>query len=423
MTESNREEALHILALEAENVKRIRAVEIRPDPAGGLVIIGGANAAGKTSVLDCILYALGGERAIPSAPIREGESHAEISVDLGFPDGTVKFRVTRSITAKGSYLKLDVPADGGGLQVKAPQKFLEGRLGALTFDPLAFTRMKPAEQKASLLDAIGLTKELKPLEADRAEIFQERTTIGRQLTVAKGALASLPAVPSGTPDVPVDVMEITGRIEAANEARVAIESSAVEIKEARQAVADAEKHFEWTQAYLAAAEQNATALPVPEDTTELKDQLRSARAVNDALAIRHERERAQASVTELDATWAALSQQIAALDQAKTDLVADSRLPVQVMGFAEACVTFDGLPLDQAASSVRLRVSAAIGMALNPKLKIMRIEDGSLLDGENLNVLAEMAKANDFQIWIERVGVGDPGAVIIEDGTTATPGG
>jgi len=412
---------MHILSIEAENVKRLRAVHIKADPAGGLVIIGGANGAGKTSVLDCILYALGGERAIPAVPIREGETHAEINLDLGDPDGQVKFRVTRRITPKGSYLTLDVPADGG-MQAKSPQKFLEGLMGALTFDPLAFTRMKPAEQKATLLDAIGLTKELNRLEADRDEIFQERTAVGRQLTVAKGALASLPAVPSGTPDVPVDVIEIAERIEAANAARVAIDHSAGEIKEARQAVAEAEKHLEWTKAYLAAAEQNATALPLPEDTTELKEQLRSARAVNEALAIRRDRERAETSATELAATWAALSQQLAALDQAKTDLVADSQLPVPGMGFAEDCVTFEGLPLEQAASSVRLQVSAAVGMALNPRLRVMRIEDGSLLDAENLDALAEMAKANDFQVWIERVGSGDPGAIVIEDGSVASQG-
>jgi len=62
-------------------------------------------------------------------------------------------------------------------------------------------------------------------------------------------------------------------------------------------------------------------------------------------------------------------------------------------------------------------VSAAIGMALNPRLKVMRIQDGSLLDGENLETLAEMARAKGFQIWIERVGGGDPGAIVIEDGS------
>lgn len=51
-----------INTLELENVKRIRAVKVEP-AENGLTIIGGRNNQGKTSVLDSIAWALGGDNS------------------------------------------------------------------------------------------------------------------------------------------------------------------------------------------------------------------------------------------------------------------------------------------------------------------------------------------------------------------------
>lgn len=47
-----------ITALEAENVKRIKAVEITPSTTG-LTLVGGNNNQGKTSVLDALALGAG----------------------------------------------------------------------------------------------------------------------------------------------------------------------------------------------------------------------------------------------------------------------------------------------------------------------------------------------------------------------------
>ena len=57
-------ESIKINKLEIENVKRIKAVKIEPT-ANGLTIVGGKNNQGKTSVLDSIAWALGGEKYRP----------------------------------------------------------------------------------------------------------------------------------------------------------------------------------------------------------------------------------------------------------------------------------------------------------------------------------------------------------------------
>lgn len=57
--------------LEIENVKRIKAFKIAP-AENGLTIIGGKNGQGKTSVLDDMMWTLGGDKYRPSQPNREG---------------------------------------------------------------------------------------------------------------------------------------------------------------------------------------------------------------------------------------------------------------------------------------------------------------------------------------------------------------
>ena len=125
------EQPLKIIRLIAENVKKLRAIQITPE--GHIVQISGPNAAGKTSVLDCIWYALGGGSSLPEEPIRRGAAKAEIHIDLG------EMIVTRTFTHKGSYLKV---LSKDGLEWKSPQKVLDKLLGKLSFDPLAFAKLQ-----------------------------------------------------------------------------------------------------------------------------------------------------------------------------------------------------------------------------------------------------------------------------------------
>jgi hypothetical protein len=115
-----------------------------------------------------------------------------------------------------------------------------------------------------------------------------------------------------------------------------------------------------------------------------------------------------------------LTQEIEAIDQKKADAIAAARMPVPGLGFgADGVVTLNGLPLDQASAAERLRVSVAIGLAMNPRLRVLLIRDASLLDRESMRQVAEMAKAAGAQLWVERVEVDDQTTVLIEDGQVA----
>jgi hypothetical protein len=104
----------------------------------------------------------------------------------------------------------------------------------------------------------------------------------------------------------------------------------------------------------------------------------------------------------------------------KTAAIAAAKMPIDGLSLESGRVMFNGIPLDQGSSAEQLRVSTAIAMSSNPELRVIRIKDGSLLDPDGMAMVKEMAKENDFQIWIERVADNDPIAVVIEDGSVAS---
>src|SRR3990167_8121669 len=104
---------MKIVKFSAENVKRLRAVEIVPE--GNTVVIAGLNGAGKTSILDAIWLALGGGAATKATPrpVRDGQKTAHVTLDLG------DLVVTRRWTGDGkSTLKVEGAA---GTRYTSPQ--------------------------------------------------------------------------------------------------------------------------------------------------------------------------------------------------------------------------------------------------------------------------------------------------------------
>lgn len=94
-------------------------------------------------------------------------------------------------------------------------------------------------------------------------------------------------------------------------------------------------------------------------------------------------------------------------------------MPVPGLSLAEGRVLLNGVPFDQSSSAEQIRTSVAIAMAANPKLRIIRIKDGSLLDEDGLRLIAEQAKENDYQVWIERVDSSGKIGIVMEDGSVS----
>lgn len=404
---------MRIIRLAAENIKRLKAVDIEPD--GTLQIITGRNAQGKTSVLDAIWLALGGGQASKDTPrpIRDGEISAAVTLDLG------DLLITRTWDAEKDKTELKVTAPDGA-KYRSPQTLLDGLVGKLSFDPLAFTRLTAREQRQALLDLLDL--DFAAADRERARLYNIRLETGRQMH----AYGDLPKLPADAPTAESSGALLVDRINMAHEAADAIRkaraarySCLTRLEDIDKRIAGLQNEREAAEASIAEWERRIDDMPEPEDITGLRAALagleaRNAEARENAriLAAREAQKALQAEYTELTRT-------INAIDQRKADALASATMPVDGLGFDDQGVTFNGVPFGQASAAEQIRVSLAMAMELNPTLRVIRILDGSLLDKESLAEVRRMATEGGVQVWLESVGdaeTADPSAIIIEDG-------
>lgn len=423
---------MKIVELTAENVKRLKAVAIRPD--GNLVEISGRNGQGKSSVLDAIWWALSGTSHIQSVPIRKGATEARIRLDLG------ELKVIRTFKKREdeTFTTSIVVESQEGARFPSPQRMLDSLLGELSFDPLAFSRMEGRQQLEALkrfvpdVDFAGIEK------ANKAD-FDRRTDVNRQAKTLR-AQASVIVVPADAPAERIDESALVEEMERAGEHNADLERRKMRREQAAQDIATKRRDAERERAIAAdlraqaeAAEARARVedgvaddlkkrldgaekLPEPVDTAALRVRIDEARSLNHAVALREQRTAFEAKAREAEEASTALTQAIEGRNAAKREAIAKAELPVSGIAFGEDEILLNGVPFEQASSAEQLRTSVAIAIAANPKLRVIRVQDGSLLDEEAMAILAEMADAADCQVWIEVVQSGRSTAVVIEDG-------
>jgi hypothetical protein len=132
--------------------------------------------------------------------------------------------------------------------------------------------------------------------------------------------------------------------------------------------------------------------------------------------LKRRKEAHDVAVKNYTADATARTARIDAIDVEKATAIANAKMPIDGLSFADGVVLFQGVPLDQASGAQKLRVSAAIGAALNPRLRVMLARDATNLDSKSMRLLAEFAEEKDFQIWCERVDETGAVGVVIEDG-------
>jgi len=427
---------MKIISLQAENIKKLVAVEITP--TGNMVQITGKNGAGKTSVLDSIWWALAGASHIQAAPIRTGASKAIIKLDLG------EIKVTRTFSRKnegGATTSISVE-NAEGAKFPSPQRMLDALLGELCFDPLAFARMAPKEQFDALKRFVPGVDFAAIENANRGD-FDKRTELNRTAKDLHAA-ASLITVPTNTPEEPINESSLIAELEGAgahnsdiemrkgNRERILGQAAVLltETEGLRVRAGDLRRQAAQLDEQAASKESEAKALsekisgapPLAEpiDVSAVRQRIESARATNlnvNKMKERHAKmKRAEEIANEADALTARMEQRAAN----KQAAIEAAKMPATGIGFGDGIVLLNGLPFDQASDAEQLRTSVAIAIAANPKLRVIRIRDGSLLDDDAMQLLGEIADANDMQIWIERVDSSGTVGFVLEDGHLRT---
>jgi len=412
---------MKIVRLLVENVKRIKLVEFLFGDEN-VFVIGGKNEQGKSSVLDSFEYALSGKKSIPLEPIRRGEKKARVVVE------TDEYIITRSFTESGSTLTV---TSNKGAKFPSPQALLDKVFCDLSFDPLAFSRKSSKEQAEIIKQLVGL--DFSDMDKAKQAAYDERTIIHREAKTLESQIAGL----SSEKVEPVSVSELLKereRRQSENKAndvkRNSVKSAESQLKmtsdrivalreelENIQDQIDKEKDLYAAQTELVTqARENASCL-VDLNVDEITEQIEQAESINAKAAECKRRNELHSQLTAKMEIAGQLTEKIDSIDREKADSLADAKLPVAGLAFDDNGITVNGIPFAQCSSAEKLRVSVAMGLALNPELKLILIRDGSLLDEDSLRMIREMAVKADAQIMIEKVtSTGEGCQVVIEDG-------
>lgn len=423
---------MKIVQLNAENIKRLVAVEIRP--SGNLVEIAGRNGQGKTSVLDSIWWALSGKNNLQAKPVRDGEEAGFVTLDLGDYKVTRKFRVKDD----GDFTTSLTVENADGAKYGSPQDVLNGFIGDLAFDPLAFSRMK-AKDQVTALRAMVPGYDFALADAENQRDFDLRTDVNRSAKQLSARVDAI-AIPSDAPTEKVSAEDLLAELQLAMDGNSAVDArgrkvEGLELKikhltesitQRREQITAWEAKIQETKSGVAVAELAIEELrdelddvgPIGDklDIEPIREKISRSEEINRLVGQREHRDALRTELKNKEADSAALTK---AIDERKASAAAAVRaaqLPVPGLTLTDDAVLLNGVPFNQASDAEQLRVSIAVAGAMNPKLRVIRVRDGSLLDEDAMKALAAYADEHDLQIWVERVDSSGKVGVVIEDG-------
>ncbi len=416
-------DSIKINKLEIENVKRIKAVKIEPS-RDGLTIVGGNNNQGKTSVLDSIAWALGGEKYRPSQAVREG-SVIPPNLKVVMSNGLVVER-----KGKNSSLKVTDP-DGN----KSGQQLLNEFVEQLALDLPKFMESSGKEKAQTLLKIIGVGDQLSCLETKEKELSSHRRTIGQIADQKKKFADEQPYYPD-VPDELVSPSELIRKqqeILARNGENQRKRDRLNEITAGKHRIFDDMNRIDdqiadlqarkdrMKQEYDQAVSDEETAKKTvaelqDESTAELEASIADIEEINRKVRANLDKEKAEDDARQYLEQYASLTKQIEDARQAKKDLLVNADLPLPELSVKDGELVYKGQMWDNMSGSDRLKVSTAIVRKLNPKCGFVLLDKLEQMDMQTLNEFGKWLHQEGLQAIATRVSVGDECSIIIEDG-------
>lgn len=421
---------MKIKLIEINDYKKLRNVLIEPGERS-VVLIGGKNKQGKSTLLGAMSAALGGKKEVPEEPIRHGVEKA--SIRIVFDDDGGDLIVRRKFTKKST--SIEVTSDGG--TIKAPQKMLDRLVGARFIDPMKFSRLPKKEQREVMLGCVELGIDLDENIADEKKAYEERRDLNRDIKKLEAKVDDIPKKPIEGEDPSLLQAQLDEFTEKESKARLADRDisqlreqvkratqrkldAQAELKTARENLQVASKYLEET---LARVEPEIVLLQAVADDEPAYEEVEAARAKmaefiqnGDALSKYRVWEEECRELAELKETSQAKSMEIDAYKDLRTEALAKAKMPIAGLTFDDEGLRLSGAPFYDASGAEKLMASIAIALALQPDLQDVWVEEGALLDEDSLVLLEEFADEKNVRIWIERVGEGDDEAIIMVDG-------
>jgi len=401
--------SVKINTLEFENVKRIKALALEPSP-NGLTVIGGRNNQGKTSVLDAICWALGGEKYRPSQAQREG----------ALLPPTLKVTLSNGIVVerKGKNSALKVTDPNGN---KSGQQLLNSFLEPLALDLPQFMNSSNKDKANTLLRIIGVGDKLYELERTEKEMYDKRHAIG-QIADQKAKYAKEMVSYEGVPEIPISASDLIAQQQAIlarngeNQRKRQLKAQYdYELEQARQALDEAKRRYAQAQANAQTAAKSAEDL-VDESTAELEKNIADIDTINTKVRANLDKVKAEEEAKGYREQYDALTVQIEDVRKEKFDLLNNADLPLKGLSVADGELTFEGQKWDNMSGSQQLRVATAIVRKLNPECGFVLLDKLEQMDTDTLKEFGQWLESEGLQAIATRVSLGEECSIIIEDG-------
>lgn len=410
---------MKINTLELENVKRIKAVKLEP-AANGLTIIGGDNNQGKTSVLDAIAWALGGNKYKPSMPTREGAlvpPYIHIELDNG---------IVVERAGKNSALKV---TDTKGN--KAGQTLLNEFVSQLALDLPAFLRANDKEKADTLLQIIGVKDQLTKLEEQEKRLYYQRTEVGRIRDTKRKAVQNMEEYP-GAPKEPISALDLIQEQQAILAKNGENQRKRMQVSQMESEQAALAGQIDMLQRRLVELQERKGKLDKDletgrktveqlhdESTAEIESSLAHIESINTQIRKNQEKAAAAQEAETYAKQYENLTAQVEHVRKQKKDLLQGAQLPLPELSVEDGKLTYKGVPWDGMSGSDQLKVATAIVRKLNPKCGFVLMDKLEQMDLTTLKDFGTWLEQEGLQVIATRVAKGDECSVIIEDGMVA----
>ena len=415
--------SVKITALEAENVKRIKAVALTPAPTG-LTLVGGNNNQGKTSVLDALAWALGGDRFRPDAAQRDGAlAPAHLMVKLS--NGVV-------VERKGKNASLTVTDPTGR---RSGQQLLNAFVEPLALDLPRFMEASDKEKADILLQIIGIGTELHTRDMEIKALYDKRTFTGQLAAQKKHFAEELISYPEA-PDEPVSAsdlirqqQDILARNGENQRKRNQLDKLIDEknqlnftLRDLDEKIEDLKEEYEQTQAKFTDLEKQifqarkSAAQLQDESTAELEASIRDIEETNRKVRANLEKSSAEDEAAQYADEYKRLTEQIAQKRADRMALLNGADLPLRGLSVEDGALTYKGKHWRDMSGSDQLRVAAAIVRRLNPDCGFVLLDKLEQMDMTTLQEFSAWLEAEGLQAIATRVSTGSECQIIIEDG-------
>lgn len=406
--------AIYINALEIENVKRVQAVSLTPSETG-LTVIGGRNNQGKTSILDAIAWALGGERYRPDNAARAGAN---------FPP---RLKVTLSngivVERRGKNGDLKVTDPSGR---RAGQQLLNSFVEELALNLPKFMDASDKEKADILLRIIGVGDQLRVLELEERTLYERRLWTGQQRDQKAKHAAELPFVPD-TPEQEVSASELIQRQQSIllrnaenKRKREKLGQYLDERSALLEQLALIKDRLDELDQEIETAQADAAELQ-DESTAAIEADIRRIDEINQAVRTNAAKRRAEEEAAALDQEYRHLTSRIAETRKNRRSLLENANLPLPGLSVEEGKLHYNGQPWGNLSASDQLRVATAIVRRLNPECGFVLMDKLEQMDLDTLREFGAWLEAEGLQVIATRVSTGGECTVLISDGLAIVP--